>query len=131
MPADPLLSLGRILGSFKLTLKPLSTLKNDIQSLSPPGSPGSSLWHTNNMYSCQEKSSIIKMYSFLFNSGDSSFLCFYSLQSRLTLSSTFWCSCNFVSQNNNTNISCGLYWQPACTGLTHANFNSHTLKSGR
>lgn len=27
MLADPLLSLGRILGSFKLTLKPLSTLK--------------------------------------------------------------------------------------------------------
>lgn len=81
MPADPLLSLGRILGSFKLTLKPLSTLKNDIQSLSPPGSPGSSLWHANNMYSCQEKSSIIKIfYSIVVTLA---FCVFYALQSQL------------------------------------------------
>lgn len=64
MPADPLLSLGRIQGSFKLTLKPLSTLKNDIQSPSPLGSPGSSLWHTNNECSCPENCSVITMYSF-------------------------------------------------------------------
>ena len=29
MPVDQLLSLGRILGSFKLTLKPLNTLRKD------------------------------------------------------------------------------------------------------
>lgn len=60
---DPLLGLGRIRGSFKLTLTPLRTLKNDIQSPAAPGSPGSALWHTNNVCSCPENCPIIKTYS--------------------------------------------------------------------
>lgn len=39
MPPDPRLGLGRKRGSFKLTLKPLRSLKSDIQSLRPPREP--------------------------------------------------------------------------------------------